>query len=121
MDKLIFKTFTWPQNPENYQVSRLREPVYEKNAAGDTVFAGMGEEKITITGSGAFSGETAYTDFKKLAALFADSTCGTLTDPTWGQFSVFLTELELTQVPRSNYVAYRFQFTGANADGEIPQ
>lgn len=121
MDKLVFRTFTWPQNPEKYQLSWLREPVYEKNTAGETVFSGMGQGKCTITGSGVFFGDGAYTEFKKLAALFEDGACGTLKDPTWGEFNVYLTELEATQEPKSDYVAYRFQFTRANADGEIPQ
>ena len=121
MDKLVFRDFTWPRNPEEYQVSWLREPVYEKNDAGVSVFTGMGPGKCTITGKGVFSGDTAYEDFKTLAGLFEEGSLGTLTDGTWGDFSVYLTELELTQEPRSDYVAYRFQFARADADGAIPQ
>ena len=42
MDKLVFKTFTWPMNPETCQESFLREPLYVKTDDGKTVFSGMG-------------------------------------------------------------------------------
>lgn len=121
MEKLIFRTFSWPQNPDKYQVNWVREPVYEKDEKGDTVFAGMGDEKCVITGSGTFFGETAYADFRKLVTLFREGSCGTLNDPTWGNFNVYLTKLEAEQEPRSDYVAYSFEFTLANANGEIPK
>lgn len=42
MDKLVFRSFTWPQNPEILRYSYSREPVYTKNAMGNVVFSGMG-------------------------------------------------------------------------------
>lgn len=121
MQKLIFKTFMWPQNPRTLRHNYLREPVYVKDDAGNTVFSGMGAGKCTITGSGAFFGASAYSDFRKLMALFEEGGSGTLSDPTWGNYNVYLTELELEQEPRSDYVAYRFTFTRADADGAIPK
>lgn len=121
MDKLVFRSFTWPQNPEILRYSYSREPVYTKNAMGNVVFSGMGGGKLTITGSGVFLGSTAYADFRKLTALFEDGLCGTLKDPTWGEFNAYLTALELTQQPRSDYVAYSFTFTRADSGGKIPK
>lgn len=120
MEKLIFRTFSWPQNPESLQHNYVRQPVYTKDDSGNWVFSGMGEAMLTITGSGAFFGSGAYSDFRKLIALFEDGGCGSLHDPTWGVYNVYLTELELTQQPRSDYVAYRFTFTRANSAGAIP-
>lgn len=120
MDKMAFKTFTWPENPEKLQHSYQREPVYTKDGEGNRVFAEMGAGKLVIQGSGAFFGVNALPDFGKLIALFEEGSCGTLHDPTWGDYNAYLTELELTQEPRSEYVAYRFAFTRANAAGEIP-
>ena len=54
MNKLVYKNYVWPQNPDRYQQIYVREPIYAKNDAGETVFTGMGPMKRTITGSGSF-------------------------------------------------------------------
>lgn len=120
MGNLQYKNFVWPQNPERYQQHYVCEPVYTKNDAGETVFSGMGPVKRTFTGSGVFFGSSAYENFKTLATLFAEKKPGGLNHPIWGLHQAFFTELELTQEPRSDYVAYRFAFREANTDGEIP-
>lgn len=121
MDKLVYKNYVWPQNPDHYQQNYVREPVYEKNDAGETVFTGMGPMKRTITGSGAFFGETAYDDFLELAEVFAEETWGGLVHPKFGTYRCYFTELQLTQEPRADYVAYKFEFREADSDGAIPQ
>ena len=120
-DRLQFKTFIWPQQPEEYREEFLREPVYVKNGAGDSVFSGMGPMKRVILGSGAFRGADAYTNFGSLAALFAENGTGTLIHPTFGSRTVYFTGLQLHQSPRRDYVAYSFEFTEADADGAIPK
>lgn len=120
MEKLKFKTFTWPINPENCQESFGREPVYAKTDDGKLVFSGMGTMKRVIKGSGAFFGADAYTNFTKLSALFADEKMGTLTHPVWGERNVYFTELQVIQSPKEDYVAYSFTFTEADEDGTIP-
>lgn len=113
MNKLIYKTFTWPQNPENYRHSYVREPVYTKNDAGEAVLSGTGPKKLTVTGSGSFFGDTAYTDFQKLIKVFEEAGSGGLTHPVWGTVTCYFTKLELTQEPKSNFVAYSFEFQEA--------
>lgn len=120
MDKLVFKTFTWPVNPEVCQEAFEREPIYAKTDDGKSVFSGMGAMKRVITGSGAFFGSDAYANFSNLATLFADATLGTLTHPVWGARKVYFTELQMTQSPKEDYVAYSFTFTEADSDGAIP-
>lgn len=121
MDKLIYKSFTWPQNPDHCKHTYVREPVYTKNEANETVFSGMGPKKLTITGSGAFFGATAYDDFRELALLFNETTLGGLVHPVLGTLRCFFTKLEMTQEPRSDYVAYEFEFREADSEGELPQ
>lgn len=121
MDKLIFRTFTWPNNPEVYHEDFLRDPLYAKTDDGDTVFSGMGPMKRVITGSGAFFGTDAYTNFNKLAALFAAGGMGKLTHPVCGERTVYFTRLQMSQSPKSDYVAYSFEFTEADEEGEIPK
>ena len=68
MDKMRFKSFVWPVNPERYGEETRREPQYE-TSYGIAQYQGLGKLKRVITGSGAFSGEQAYAEFSQLAAL----------------------------------------------------
>lgn len=121
MDKLVFKGFTWPENPEVFQVSELREPEYELTDAGVYTFTGLGQVQRVITGSGCFTGPSAYTNFKALAKLLEDGQAGKLIHPVWDEMTVFFLELTLIQEPRLNYVAYRFKFREADSEGGIPR
>lgn len=120
MDPLSFKTFVWPQNPHTYQEECIRQPHY-RTESGVTYFDGMGAMQRIITGSGAFYGEDAFTEFKKLMRLAEDGTAGNLEHPIWGIRYCYLTKLTLTQEPRADYVGYEFEFTQASANGEIPK
>lgn len=121
MNKLIYKEYTWPQNPDHYEQVYVREPVYTKNEVGETVFSGMGPQKLTITGSGSFFGDAAYEKFRMLVDVFKEPSPGTLIHLVWGQIRCYFTKLQLTEEPRPNYVAYKFEFREADEDGAIPQ
>ena len=101
MDKLTYKTFTWPNNPHTYKEEGVRKPRY-------------------ITGEGTFFGDTAIADFQKLAKLFENGDPGNLQHPQWGIRYCYFTGLELIQEPKENCVSYRFQFTQAKTNGEVP-
>lgn len=121
MEKMSFKTFVWPQNPHTYHEETTREAVYEKDEEGEDVFQGMGLMKRTITGSGAFFGEEAFSQYQKLEKLFEETTPGDLEHPVWGIRYCYFTGLELTQEPKENYVSYRFTFQQAMANGVLPK
>lgn len=121
MSKLFFRGYVWPQNPETYRQSFVREPVYVKDEAGNVTFTGLGPLKRVVTGSGAFYGEDAYENFAELAALCNTAAAGALTHPEFGTVQAFLTKLEMTQQPRADYVAYSFTFHVADERGIIPQ
>ena len=121
MDKMQFKTFIWPNNPEQYEVEAVRQPVYVKNEDGSDRFAGLGSLCRTMTGSGAFAGAGAYDSFKALQALMGEATSGALTHPVWQSSTVYLTRLKLRQEPLEDYVAYEFTFREADAAGTIPK
>lgn len=118
-ETMTFKSFVWPENPEDYREELVREPMHIKN--GDRwIFQGMGEAKRVITGSGAFSGPEAFERFKALASLFSDTQTGTLTHPVWGSRTVYFTGLELTQSVKPEYVAYSFEFRETDSNGNLP-
>ncbi len=120
MDKLSYKTFVWPHNPHTYQEEYVREPHYV-TVDKVTYYDSMGAVQQEITGSGAFFGEDAFDQFKKLAALFAEESPGNLEHPIWGIRYCYFTGLELTQEPKDHYVSYTFRFTVAQTNGEVPK
>lgn len=121
MDKLRYKTYTWPHNPTTYTEKFQRSPVYVQIEDGTYVFAGVSEAKRVITGTGAFFGEKAYEEFKTLLALAEQPGTGNLVHPIWGSRKCYFTELEMTQEPRENYVPYHFTFTCVDSNGNIPR
>ena len=120
MDSLSYKTFVWPQNPHTYKEECIREPKY-KTVDGVTYYDGMGQMKRIISGNGVFFGENAFEQFRTLAALFEESDAGNLEHPIWGIRYCYFTGLELTQEPKENCVSYKFEFTGALTNGEVPK
>lgn len=120
-EKLAYKEFTWPRNPDSCRREYVRDPVYTKDALGNAVFSGMGPGKLTISGEGTFVGENAAADFKTLTALFGSTEAGSLIHPVWGTVNCYLTELELTRDAGAEYVPYRFVFREADSEGKIPK
>lgn len=120
MNSLSFKTFVWPQNPHTYREVATRTPEYYTQD-GVTYFSGMSDLKRIITGSGVFYGEDAFDQYKKLQKLSEEINAGNLEHPIFGLRYCYLTLLEVTQEPRENYVSYRFEFTQAKINGEIPK
>ena len=119
MDKLTYKTFTWPHNPHTYKEECVRKPHYI-TVDHETYYESMGQMQRIITGTGTFFGDTAVTDFQRLAELFAENDAGNLQHPLWGIRFCYFTGLELTQEPTKDCVSYRFQFTQALPNGEVP-
>lgn len=120
MNFLSYKTFVWPQNPHTYREVTSRTPVYVTQD-GVTTYTGMSDLKRIITGSGVFHGENAYEQYKKLQKLSEDMSAGNLEHPIFGIRYCYLTELEVNQEPKENYLSYRFTFTQAKQNGEIPK
>ena len=119
MDKLTYKTFTWPQNPHTYKEECIREPHFI-TVDRQTYFEGIGKMQRIITGTGTFFGENAISSFQDLAELFEENDPGNLQHPLWGIRYCYFTGLELTQEPTKDCVSYRFQFTQALTNGEVP-
>ena len=120
MDFLSFKTFVWPQNPTTYREVATRTPEYYTQD-GETYYRGMSELKRTISGSGVFYGEDAYEQYLKLQKLMNEISAGNLAHPIFGIRYCYFTLLEVTQEPKENYVSYRFEFTQALLNGEVPK
>ena len=120
MDFLSYKTFVWPQNPHTYREVTTRTPEY-MTKDGIAYFQGMSGLKRTISGSGVFYGENAYDQYKQLQKLSEDMSAGNLEHPIFGIRYCYLTLLEVVQEPKDDYVSYRFEFTQASLNGEVPK
>ena len=120
MDFLSFKTFVWPQNPTTYREVATRTPEYDTQD-GENYYQGMSELKRTISGTGVFYGEDAYEQYLKLQKLMNEISAGNLAHPIFGIRYCYFTLLEVTQEPKENYVSYRFEFTQALLNGEVPK
>lgn len=116
MANLQYKDFVWPNDPEIYQETATRDPLYTSGT-----YSGMGYLRRVITGSGAFVGTNAYEDWKELMDLAEQTTPGYLTHPDFGKRYCYLTKLTLEQESHTNFIRYSFAFTEAQADGSVPQ
>lgn len=116
-----FRMFTWPDNPERFEIQAVMEPKYEVDENGVSTFAGLSPLCRIITGGGVFFGEDAHEWFNALQVIMATGSIGELYHPVWGTSSAYLTELKLEHDSRPEYLVYSFTFREANEDGSIPE
>lgn len=119
MEKMQFKDFAWPENPENMSIKFVRPVLFERKTDGTMEFYGLGPGCRTLTGNGVFSGPKAYNTFLRLSNLLYDSEPGKLQIPILQDWSAYLTEIVATQKPRKNYVAYSVTFREADVNGKV--
>ena len=120
MERLKFEHFTWPQNPERFQVEACMEPLYTVESDGSVTYRGLGPLCRTIRGSGIFQGSDAVKTFHALAVYMSAKVAGTLIHPEWGRFSCCLVELNMEQDWTPDTVAYSFVFRETDEKGVIP-
>lgn len=120
MERMTFKTFVWPENPESFQIRAVRNPKYTVSENQDYVYSGLGPMCRVISGSGVFWGEYAVQNYNTLQVLMANGTVGELKHPLLGNMQAFLTGLTMDMEGREGYVAYRFTFREADEEGMIP-
>lgn len=105
-----FKDYTWPHNPRTYAIEYRREVDARKVPFAHYYMQDLGLAWRVMSGEGEFVGEGAYDEFRKLANVFYSPGAGMLIHPVWQPSKAHFVKLELTQQPRSDYVAYRFEF-----------
>lgn len=120
MEKMKYKDWTWPENPETFLIQAEREAEYSKDSAGNAVFDGFGPLCRTFTGKGVFHGANAAASYRALAAFLQDTSAGELIHPVWGKFSACILELKMEEGSRENCVSYSFKFREADSSGGIP-
>lgn len=120
MDKLKYKFWTWPENPETFLIDAVMEPMYTIADDGTITYQGLGPLCRTITGRGVFHGADANNHFNALAVIMATGTVGDLVHPVWGTISAYLIGLRMEEESRDEYIVYSFTFREADESGKIP-
>ena len=111
-----YKEFTWPHNPEIYQVERRREVVAHKVPFGSCVLQDLGVSHRILRGEGTFAGKNAYETFRALERVFSQEGPGLLVHPVWPAANAYFVTLQLTQKPLPDYVRYQFAFWEERGD-----
>ena len=119
MASMKFKSFTWMELPEVLRFRLTRAPEFEIDQNNKFNYTGLSPMCRVISGEGVFRGEYAYEYFNALQVLLATGTAGDLEHSIWGKISCFLTDLEMAQDSREDYVAYSFVFREADESGVI--
>ena len=119
-DKMKFRMFRWQENPEQFGIRAVCSPEYRENEYGAYDYLGLGPMARVFTGSGVFCGANALQQFNALSVLMAVREQGELYHPTWGTTTAYLTELEMTQQSRPDYIEYSFTFRETDETGGIP-
>lgn len=121
MDKMMYRMFRWQENPEEFGIYMVCQPEYTVTSTGKHEYTGIGPMCRVYTGKGVFCGEDAYEQFNALQVLMATRASGELVHPLWGTAMVYLTELEMKQESRPDYILYTFKFQGIDETGGIPK
>lgn len=120
MEKLQYKDWIWPENPETFLIGAARTPEYTRAEDGTMTYNGMGQLCRTISGKGVFHGENAAAAYKALAAFLGATEAGALVHPVWGSINALLTELRMEEDSRENWIVYAYTFQEVDSDGTIP-
>lgn len=105
-----YKEFTWPHNPETYQVEHRRQVAVHKVPFGGYVLQDLGAGCRVLEGEGTFAGKDAYATFRALEQVFDQPGPGLLVHPVWPASNAYFVTLQLTEEPLPDFVRYRFAF-----------
>lgn len=120
MDKLMYKSWSWRENPETFLIEAVREPMYNIAEDGTITYLGLGPLCRIISGRGVLQGENANNDFNAMSVILANGTVGELVHPTWGTIKAYFTGLKMEEDSREEYIVYSFTFREADESGMIP-
>lgn len=105
-----FRDFTWPHNPETYEILFKRQVAAHKIPDGQAALQDLGMTFRVMRGEGTFTGSGAYEQLNRLAKTFYKPGAGTLVHPVWQAASAYFVSLELKEEPLPEYVHYAFEF-----------
>ncbi|MCI2057961.1 MAG: LysM peptidoglycan-binding domain-containing protein [Oscillibacter sp.] len=121
LSPMRFKNYTWPYNPEFYEIIWKRQTALHKIPFGRYCLQDLGLACRVMRGEGTFTGEGAYREFSALTAVFCQDGPGMLVHPVWEARSAYFVSLELREKPLPDYVRYTFEFWQDGAAERLTQ
>lgn len=120
MNKMSYKTFTFPQNPAKIEVTVQNMISTAHCPEFGPVHQHLGPRRRIIRGSGVFYGENARSDYCALETLFWQQTSGKLIIPGLGTVVAYFSDLGLVEEGDGSLLRYTFQFNEfiSATDGE---
>lgn len=115
---MSFKNYIWQRNPETVTVARAKNIGSYPLPRSENAVQDLGTGRLTVSGSGVFSGAGCAEEFQKLAAVFADEGAGILILPGMVPFRAVFCSLTGKGDPRPDTVGYEFEFL---KDGSEPE
>lgn len=111
LPSLQYKDYIWPHNPTTYSVQFVKDLAEHKyvNVSGAEI-EDFGIGARIFSGSGAFFGLTAYSQFSILAKTFYEKGPGKLIHPVWMPTMAIFSKLSVKEEPLPYYVEYDFEF-----------
>lgn len=111
LNKIKYKNFTFPNNPETTGFRCDRSYIKHKYPAlSGNELEDFGVNAIIITGSGYFFGKNAYSDFHKLFKQYEKRGVGDFRHPIFTEVTRgLMTSLEGTVDPGVNAIRYTFE------------
>jgi len=106
---LTLGTFTFPNEPESLRVTYLRNVEIETVAASEWTVTDQGRQGRQFDCEGVFLSSSCYLNCKTLAQIFTSGTTVTLSHNAWGDVKVLMTELEIWEECKTNFLRYRFR------------
>ncbi len=120
MGLISFGGFTFPENPESYQVECSRQPIFMQNEEGFYEFVRLAGVKRVVSGKGIFTGPLAYDNYGELELLLNKGEAKTLIQPNGEHMTAYLTELSMELDERALLLRYSFTFRESDEAGIIP-
>ncbi len=110
MKKLIFGSFTWPNNPTKmtFKCTKNLKDFFIPNK-GDQLQS-FGQNARILTGEGEFFGTTAFVSYFRIYSLFEAGIPKDLFVPGFANYMAYLTEFNLVGEPGPETVKYTFTF-----------
>ena len=120
LNSMVYKTFTWVNNPGTCSYSCDRIVVEHKYPEADGVdLEDLGINKIIVSGSGAFFGPDAYSKWNELETIFKDRSPGYFYHPVYTNISRgLMTKLQSGLESRENYISYTFEIAASTPSGD---
>lgn len=110
LQPMSYKNYIWPFNPEKVEIKYVRNIREIGLPLSGSILQDLGCGMRVVTGKGEFVGDTAMTEFTRLADVFADGNSGMLRLTKEESFPAVFASFTMVGEAQPDCVAYEFEF-----------